>query len=346
MLLLTFAPLRAESLRLATWNSDFERKGPGLLLRDISSGKDPQIGAALHLLAALQADVLLLSGFDYDHDLMAARAFAAGLRLQGLDYPWLYALRPNRGMQTGLDLDGDGRKGGPGDAQGFGWFAGQSGMLLLSRYPVQSAGVQDYSTFLWRDLPDALLPDSLSPAARAILRLSTTAHWQIPLLLPGQRSLTLLAWHASPPVFDGADDLNGRRNHDETAFWLALLSGQLGLPRPATPFVLIGTPNLDPEDGEGRRAAIRALLAHPALQDPAPRALWSEADPGQKGDPALDTVRLAAPGGLRLAMILPDRSLKVTGSGVFRPRPEDPLARASALASRHFPIWVDLQLPD
>ena len=344
--LLLSPPLQAESLRLATWNSDFERRGPGLLLRDIASGEDPQIGAALQLLVALQADVLLLSGFDYDHDLMAARAFAGALALQGLEYPILFALRPNRGMQSGLDLDGDGRQGGPGDAQGFGWFSGQSGMLLLSRYPVQTEAVQDYSTFLWRDLPGALHPDSLSPEALSLQRLSTTGHWQIPLILPGGVSLTLLVWHATPPVFDGADDLNGRRNHDETAFWLSLLSGLPGLKSPEPPFVLIGTPNLDPEDGEGRPDAIRALLTHPALQDPEPRAGWSENDAGQRGDPALDTVRLEGLGGLRLAMILPDRSLKVVASGILRPEPQDPLSRASRLASRHFPVWVDLQLPE
>ena len=37
--------------------------------------------------------------------------------------------------------------------------------------------------------------------------------------------LHLLAHHPTPPVFDGPEDRNGRRNHDEAALWTAWLDG-------------------------------------------------------------------------------------------------------------------------
>ncbi|WP_435530852.1 endonuclease/exonuclease/phosphatase family protein [Pseudogemmobacter humi] len=334
----------AETLRIATWNTDLERKGPGLLLRDIAGGKNRQVEAALRVLAALDADVLLLTGFDYDHGLVAARSFAERLAVIGPDYPHAFALRPNRGMQTGLDLDGDGRTGGPGDAQGWGWFSGQSGMLILSRLPLDTAAVRDFSGFLWTALPGAIPPHNMTPEALALQRLPTTGHWEVPLILPDGSRLSLLAFHATAPVFDGPEDRNGRRNHDETAFWLALLEGRLTEPPPPGPFVLLGTPNLDPEDGEGRPDAIRALLANPMLQDPGPRAEHFAPDPGQKGDPALDTAVFARTGGLRVSVILPSAGLDVTGAGLLRPAREDPLAAELAAASRHFPVWVEIRL--
>ncbi|WP_366926911.1 endonuclease/exonuclease/phosphatase family protein [Pseudogemmobacter hezensis] len=334
------------SLKLVLWNIGLERKGPGLLLRDIASGKDEQTEAALRVLASLDADAIVLAGFDYDHGLIAANRFADRLAAAGPEYPHLFALRPNRGMATGLDLDGDGRLGGPGDAQGFGYFSGQSGMLILSKLPINRGAVRDFSAFLWADLPGALWPSTLPPAARQQLRLSTTGHWQVPLILPDGGRLDLLAWHGAPPVFGAEGGVNARRNHDETAFWIALLEGRLPAPAPETPYVVMGITNLDPEDGDGRKEAIRSLISHPKLQDPAPRSSWQPPDEaGHRGDTALDTAFYKQTGGLRVGVILPDAGLTVIGAGVYRPAPTDPAAADAAAASRSFPVWVRLRLP-
>ncbi len=294
-------------------------------------------------LAALDADTILLTAFDYDREGRALAALADRLAAAGSPYPHRFALRPNTGMATGLDLDGDGRRGGPRDAQGWGRFAGEGGMAVLSRLPLDDTAVLDHSALLWRDLPGAILPD-LPAEVEAIQRLSTTGHWEVPVILPDGRRLTLLAFHASPPVFDGPEDRNGRRNHDEAAFWLHRLAGSFG-PSPATPFALLGTANLDPADGEGRRDAITALLAHPALQDPAPRGTSGRVEPGQAGDPALDTALFdPGPGGLRVDLVLPSADLTVTAAGVLWPPASDPLAATLATASRHRPVWVDLTL--
>jgi hypothetical protein len=42
------------------------RAGPGLLLRDIVGGDDPQVLATLEMIAAADADVLLLLDMDFD----------------------------------------------------------------------------------------------------------------------------------------------------------------------------------------------------------------------------------------------------------------------------------------
>lgn len=86
---------------------DLGRDGPGLLLRDILKGEDPQIAAALRVIAALKPDILLLTAFDWDHDGVALAAFAERLAAAGVAYPHRFAPPSNAGLETGLDLDGD-----------------------------------------------------------------------------------------------------------------------------------------------------------------------------------------------------------------------------------------------
>jgi len=343
--LLTALCAGAETLRIATYNADLTRRGPGLLLRDIASGTDAQIAAVTGVIVALDADLLLITGMDYDHGHAALGALADTLAALGAPYPYRFALRPNTGVATGLDLDRNGRKGEARDAQGYGRFAGAEGMALLSRLPVETGAARDFSGYLWRDFPGALIPDGMTAEMLALQRLSTTGHWEVPVTLPGGGTLRLLAWHATPPVFDGPEDRNGRRNHDEAAFWLRLIDGELPMPPPEAPFVLLGDGNLDPADGDGRREAIAALLTHPKLQDAAPRGSHIRAYPGQTGDPALDTALFDEIGGLRLDYVLPGRDLRVVASGVLWPPEDDPLAAVLAQASRHRPVWVDIALP-
>ena len=349
-------PAAAEPLTIATFNVELTRDGPGLLLRDILAGNDPQAEAAAAVIAAAAPEVLVLTGIDYDHGLAGLSAFAARIAEQGVEYPHHFALRPNTGWMTPLDFDGDGRFGGPGDAQGWGRFAGEGGMAILSRLPLETAAVRDYSSFLWADFPGALLPPDLSPEAMAVQRLSTTGHWAVPVILPDGGRLTLLVWHAAPPVFDGPEDRNGRRNHDEAAFWTALLDGRLPFEAPTPPFVLLGDGNLDPADGEGRREAIHALLADPRLQDPAPRSEGGVAAAGQggvnaghRGDPAMDTAdwpdEPGKPGNMRVDLVLPSADLQVLEAGVIWPPLGTPLAEEARAASRHRLVWVRLDLP-
>ncbi len=351
-LLALTTPAWAAPLRVATYNPGLSRDGPGLLLRDLEKSQDSQIDAAISVIAAAKADVILITEIDWDYDHSALTALTTRLAAQGLDYPHVFAPQPNTGLATGLDLDGNGRLGEPRDAQGYGSFTGQGGMATLSRYPF--GNTRDLSNLLWRDLPETLSDDA--PDIAAIQRLSTTAHWIVPVETPNG-PLDLLAYAATPPVFDGPEDRNGRRNHDETALWLRYLDGQLPEKPSENPVVILGTPNLDPMDGEGRRTAITTLLADPRLQDPAPTSPGAASAPQtgtnatHHGNPAQDTTLWPAegpgnaPGNLRADMILPDARLTVTASGTLWPAPDDPFAATVATGSDHRLVWVDLTLP-
>jgi len=340
----------ADTLRLATFHTELERDGPGLLLRDILRGTDPQVLAVAAVIAGSRADIIVLQGMDYDLDLLALSALRDSIAHQGTDYPHIFALRPNTGMPTGQDMDGDGRRGDASDRQGYGAFSGQGGMAILSRYPIDAAKVQDFSGLLWVDLPGALLPvwndaPFPSPQAQAVQRLSSVGHWVVPVILP-TGPFHILTFHATSPVFDGPEDRNGRRNHDETRFWQLYLDGAFG-PAPNGRFALLGAINLSPSEGEGLKAPLLGLLSDPRVQDPRPRrAVPPPPDPKRRGDPALDTVYWPppGPGPRRVDYILPSADLKLHGAGVDWPALGDALT-AVETASRHRLVWVDVAVP-
>ncbi len=314
------------------------------MLQSLSKGGTPQQQAVVATLAELKADVLVLTGIDYDAGGLTLAALADRLTLAGASYPYRAALRPNSGVPTGFDLNGNGRLGEPRDAMAYGRYAGEGGMAVLSRLPIDTGQIRDFSAFLWADLPRSLSPDT-DPALRAVQRLSSGGHYEVPITLPNAKSLRLLVFYAGPPSFDGEEDRNGKRNHDEVAFWLNLLAGDLPAPPPARPFAIIGQASLDPLDGQGRPEALRTLLAHPLLQDLRPRGSAGRRDVGQLGDAAFDTALYQGLGGLRVDYILPSRDLVVAGSGVVWPPDSDPKAATLATASRHRPVWVDINLP-
>ncbi len=342
----------AETLRVATFDTGLGGEGPGLLLRDLTDDDTPRIDAVLAMIAEAAPDILVLQDVDWDAGGATLAALAARISEDGPDYPHRFALRPNTGLPMPFDLDGDGWRGGPRDRQGYGDYPGAHGMAILSRHPV-GEGVHDLSALLWRDLPGAIPPD-LPGEVAAIQRLSSTGHWVVPVDVDGT-TLTLLAWDATPPVFDGPEDRNGRRNRDEAALWSHLLDGELAgvldVAPPAPPFVLLGGAEADPVDGEGRRDALRALLSDPRLQDPEPRSegAAADADPAHEGDPSLDTASYGTPpGNLRVSYILPSADLAVLAAGVVWPAPGTPAA-ARLGPSGDWPanrlVWVDLELP-
>lgn len=345
---LAASAVHAEIIRIATYNTELSRDGPGLLLRDIRRRDDPAINAVVEVIARIDADILVLQGIDWDLQLRTLDALRDALKGAGAPYPHRFALRPNSGLASGLDLDGDGRLGGPGDAHGFGAFTGQGGIAVLSRFPIQNDQAQDYSALLWQDFPDALLPiypdgnPFPSVDARAAQRLSSTGHWVVPIETPNG-TLNILTFQAGPPVFDGPEDRNGRRNHDEIRLVSEILHQRFG-PHPPGPMLVVGGANLDPWDSDGRGEAIRALLADPTLQDPAPESPGARAasPEGHRTPDALDTVDWPNVGRLRVDYILPAATLKVVEAGVYWPV-ESSEATTVQTASRHRPVWVDIK---
>lgn len=341
-------PAAAETVRVASFHTGLGGEGPGITLRDIVEERDGTIDAIAAMVAEAGPDILVLQDVDYDLGGATLAALAGRIAEAGPDYPHRFALRPNSGMATAFDLDGDGYRGGPRDRQGYGGYTGAGGMAILSRWPIDEANAANLSALLWRDLPGAI-PPPMPQEVAAIQRLSSVAHWIVPVET-GAGPLTILAWHATPPVFDGPEDRNGRRNRDEAALWLRLLDGALGVEPPGARFVLAGVANLDPVDGEGRRDALEALLADPRLADPRPRSAGAAAaaDEGQRGDPALDTVDYGdPPGNLRVSYVLPSADLAVSAAGVVWPEAGSPAAARLGPPEdwpRHRLVWVDLEL--
>ena len=133
LLAILSGPAHADSLRIGFWNTELSRKGPGLLMRDILRGADPQVSGVLRVIDTLDADVLVLGGIDFDAGGLALAALNAEL---AKPFAYLRALRPNTGLPSGFDLDGNGRRDEARDAIGFGAFPGQGGMAILSRLPI------------------------------------------------------------------------------------------------------------------------------------------------------------------------------------------------------------------
>ncbi|MDP5358737.1 MAG: endonuclease/exonuclease/phosphatase family protein, partial [Paracoccaceae bacterium] len=296
-------------------------------------GDDPQVRATVGIIAQVNPDVLVLTDFDFDLDGLALAAFAQNFEQA---YPYRFALQPNAGLATGLDLDGNGRLGEARDAQGYGRFAGDGGMAILSKLPIAAPDVTDFSDLLWKDLPGAVLPQRAggpfpSLRAQSMQRLSTTGHWIVPVIPENGRAFSILAFSATPPVFDGPEDMNGLRNRDELRLWESILDGHYGPPPES--FVIAGNANLDPKAGQGLTAAMAAFLADPRLQDPLPdlpTAEWLEDGPGR----------------LRVSYVLPSSDWTVTGAGVFWPAPDDLLrgllGSDGLAAGPHRLVWVDI----
>lgn len=343
-----------------------------------------QIDAVAEIILQVRPDILVLQKFDRDPAHRALTLFAerlgAGVEgVAGLDYPFLYQGPVNSGVPSGLDLDGDGKRGGPRDAFGYGRFPGQYGMAVLSRLPIDYDRIRTFQRFPWAALPDAdrpMNPDGTAfhgdPVWQA-LRLSTVGHWIVPVTLPADEALHVIAAHPTPPVFDGPEDLNGRRNADEIRLIAGLIEGvrwaeddaggRGGLAGGAH-FVVAGDLNADPHDGEARREAIVALVEHPAIRDPAPESAGAAqaavlgANLSHKGPPARDTADWRdepGPGNMRVDYVLPSATLRVTGAGVFWPASGHPLARLVApdptggrrpASSDHRLVWVDVALPE
>lgn len=365
-------------VRIATFNASLNRPAAGDLRRDLASGENAQARNVAEIIQRTRPDVLVLQ--EFDHEPGNAELFAENyLRVsQGgadpIDYPYLFTAPVNTGVPTGLDLDRDGRTDGPGDAQGFGDFPGQYGMVVYSRYPIDTAGVRTFQHLLWKDMPGALLPTDpetgqpwYDAAALDVLRLSSKSHWDVPVRV-GRRTVHVLASHPTPPVFDGPEDRNGRRNSDEIRFWRDYVSapgkarwivddtGRRGGLGPRAHFVVAGDLNSDPFDGDSLPGSIGQLLDHPRVnttQTPSSAGAVEAAERQgginleHRGPAAHDTADFSEPpGNIRADYVLPSTSLRITDAGVFWPTSDDPLSRLTGEfpfpSSDHRLVWVDV----
>ena len=361
-------------VRIASFNAALNRPEPGQLLEELRGGGCEQARQIAEIVQRNGIDVLLLCELDRDDAAASAAVFAdeyLAVSQNGaapIRFDFRFVGEVNTGEPSGVDLDGDGNIGGPGDAYGYGAFPGQYGMALFSRHPILVDEIRTFRELPWMSMPEAVRPDGFyTEAAWAKMRLSSKSHWDVPVGVAGKR-IHVLCSHPTPPVFDGPEDRNGCRNHDEIRFWVDYLTpeksgwivddkGVAGGLAEGVDFVLLGDLNCDPVDGEGLQDALRALLAHPRIQDPEPRSdggaeestrEWG-VNASQKGDPALDTgdfedVPGKGPGNLRVDYVLVSRSLGVDGEGVFWPL-DYMDTRKLEDASDHRLVWVDVLVP-
>jgi hypothetical protein len=165
-------------------------------------------------------------------------------------------------------------------------------------------------------------------------------------------------------VFDGPEDRNGRRNHDEIRLvadyidpiksdYLVDDAGRRGGLDERALFVIVGDLNCDPVDGDGVPGTMDLLLKNSRVNakftpvsEGGPLIVTKHADQhiGHRGDPAHVTSNFTAAGHgcLRIDYALPSHGLEIVAGGVFWPLPGEPGAEA-VTASDHRPVWIDVR---
>ena len=363
-------------LRIATFNIAMGLSEQGQLGQNLTNGQEPHLQQVAEILQRVRPDIVVLNEFDYDPvyhaaDLLNEHYLAKSWNGQPtIQYLYSYRGPVNTGLDSGLDLDGNGKTGEPQDAWGYGSFPGQYGMLVLSRFPIRQEATRTFQHFPWSALPAAqrpLNPDGSSYYPDDIwqqLRLSSKSHWDLLIGVNGH-DLHFLVHHPTPPVFDGPEDRNGKRNHDENRFWIGYLGrgdrnyivddkGGLGGLDSSITFVIAGDLNADPMDSDSANGAIGQFLAFPLINAACiPRSsggreasvIQGGKNRQHKGDPAADTADLNDEhvGNLRLDYVLPSRNIAVRGCGVFWPATGEE-GHHLVNASDHRLVWLDISL--
>jgi hypothetical protein len=372
------------NVRFATFNASLNRFNAGDLVSDLSTPNNAQAQTVAEIIQRTRPDVLLINEFDFDQDGLAAQLFRdnyLSVSQNGADpiqYDYFFVAPSNTGIPSGFDLDNSGSVGGPNDAFGFGFFPGQYGMAVYSRYPIDYDEIRTFQTFLWKDMPGALLPDDpntpepadwYSADELAVFRLSSKSHWDVPIQI-GNKVVHFLVSHPTPPVFNGPEDRNGTRNYDEIRFWADYIipsrsgyiyddQGNSGGLEPGAMFVIAGDQNSDPLDGDSIPGAIQQLIEHPLVNTrvtPSSEgaveqaALQGGANATHLSDPAFDTADFSdfAPGNLRADYVLPRKNLRILDAGVFWPLNTDPLFPLVGTfpfpSSDHRLVWIDVDV--
>jgi endonuclease/exonuclease/phosphatase family metal-dependent hydrolase len=361
-----------ETIRFASFNIAMGLDEQGELTRRLQSGNDEGLRKVAAVIQEVRPDVLLLNEFDFEPDANQGALFLnnylqiSQFGQQPVSYANIISKGVNTGVDSGLDLNNNDVMHEPQDAWGFGHYPYQFGMLVLTNLHV--GGTRIFRHFKWADMPDhkqPVNPDGTPFYSADVfkqLRLSSKSHWDLELNTPG-KPIHFLVSHPTPPVFDGPEDRNGLRNHDEIRFWAdyiePLRSGYIysddhvmgGLTDDAH-FVIAGDLNADPVDGDSHINAIGQLLNHPRvnascvpLSDGAKVAakLQGGRNLEHRGNPAADTGDFNDEyvGNMRVDYVLPSTGLKTAGCGVFWPAAGQ-TGHQWVDVSDHRLVWVDI----
>ena len=379
-------PTAKGCIRIATFNVALNRKEDGQLVRDLRAG-DAQASRIATIVQLVAPDILLANEVDYSdgeaatllRDQYLLRAQSSELKSQASSLVHMFVAPVNTGINSGLDLNANGRTTDSDDGWGYGAFPGQYGMAVYSRFPIAEKEVRSFQMFRWSQMPNARRPKLIDKGTGAEkffysdevwgkLRLSSKSHWDVPIDVGGM-TLHVIASHPTPPVFDGPEDRNGCRNHDEIRLIRDYVSGtsegnyivddqgKIGPLSADARFVILGDLNSDPIDGSGISMGIIDLLNSPRVSSTfVPKSqgaieasmLQGKANQKHKANAASDTGDFNdnEPGNLRIDFVLPSSNCKVVDGGVFWPTVDqlkgiDPKL---ADASDHHLVWLDIAL--
>lgn len=387
----TFHAQPAEArLRVATFNIHDAKTDA------IRAGNDQRLARIASIILDIRPDIIFLNEIDQDEACQNAQIFADNYLAvgQGQHEPIRYHAfmrASNTGVHSGFDLDRNtiidatpGSRAYAGDCLGFGEYPGHYAMALLVRdgLTIDDAHVRTFSNFLWKDMPGALLPPMpdgggawYTDEQLAALPLSSKSHWDVPVVLENGAVVHILASHPTPPVFDGPEDRNGRRNHDEIRFWADYITAgdtaayiaddagtRGGLTHDAH-FVIVGDLNADPARGDSRDNPIARLLNHPRVHGVMVPFSITPNVVERRGEQVILGDDLTCRFGLRVDYVLPSKSLRQLGGRIYlgpldvqvaietprstydRSREPARPGRAEAFPSDHFPVFVDMVVP-
>ncbi len=363
-----------KSIRVAMFNVSMSEPESGRILHQTAKADNKRFQRLAAIIQHVNADVLLLCEFDHlgqggdDGSLNNfCQHYLAQSQYQqnAISYPYRYCPPSNTGLLSPVDLNGDGICTLPEDGLGFGEFHGHFSFVILSKYPLNEDNIRTWQTLLWKAMPNALLPtDYYSEAAQEVLRLSSKNHVVVPVLVDG-KEINLLCCHPTPPVFDGNERRNAKRNHDEIQLLIDIIENapyliddkkQAGGLEPEDAFIVMGDLNADMVDGDGTKSAIQRLLKHHKINRAVSCGVNTpKSEGGQHYYPwqkrkgrKNEWTHLA---GLRLDYVLPSTHLTVSNSGVFWPDKHDPLRHLildckgkekPTAGSDHRMVWVDI----
>ena len=347
------------------------------------------------IIQRVRPEVVLINEFDYIDgpidgnaltDAFQANYLGIGQNGAGpIAYPYVFVAPSNTGIASGFDstttgrssrrrwrpATGTTRSASASSPASSGWPS--SACIRSITTPPGPSSTSSGATCRARSCRTTRRPgpaDWYSPEELAILPLSSKSHWDLPIDIGGS-TVHFLVSHPTPPVFDGPEDRNGRRNFDEIRFWADYLTpgkagyiyddqGRTGGLKPGSSFVIAGDQNSDPLDGDSVPGAIQQLLEHPrvnAASAPSSEGaveaarLQGGANATHRSDPRFDTADFAdgAPGNLRADYVLLSRNLRIADSEVFWPVQADALFRLTGVfpfpSSDHRLVWVDVIVP-
>lgn len=338
-----------------------------VLIDELASGENKQIQNIAKIIQTIRPDVLLLNEFDYiENSKQGIEQFISAYlnvpqgETQPIDYPYFYYSTFNTGVATPFDLNGDGKfEGTANDAYGYGRYPGHYGMVLISTYPIEEDKVRTFQYFKWKDMPNYLETttadeqDFYTKEAWDEFRLSSKSHWDVPIQV-GKQTIHVLASHPTPSGFDGEEDRNGKRNHDEIRFWTDYIDsnnanyiyddegkkGGLG----ENSFVVMGDLNASPDGGGAIKSGIINLLHHPKVNNSfTPSSKGAENHSPQDSLAKYHTAIWRS----RADYVLPSFDLRVKDYGVFWPKEGEGLHELMLerkASSDHRLVWVKIEL--